>query len=281
MKKSLADFAKTNTSASDVNTDTSKPNAPKTHSFGAFKEINGDQATIDLEVLRKYNVFIATPCYGGMLTDQYFLSMFRLSQTLMQHGINFRITTLRNESLITRARNIMTAMFLESECTHLFFVDSDIEFQAQDVLRALAYDKDIMAAAYPKKALPIQYAINFKFIDQERRRIRVENGAVEVLDASTGFFMVKRRVVEKMMQEYPELHYRNDSNIDPKFNQYCYSFFDTIHDPEDNRYLSEDYTFCRRWQKLGGEIWLDPNTKLNHVGSYTFEGDVSKIINAK
>jgi hypothetical protein len=280
MKKSLADFAKNNVSASDVITDTPKTDAPKSRAFGAFKEINGDQATIDLEVLRKYNIFIATPCYGGMLTDQYFLSMFRLSQTLMQHGINFRITTLRNESLITRARNIMTAMFLESECTHLFFVDSDIEFQPQDVLRALAYDKDIMAAAYPKKALPIQYAINFKFVDQERRKIRVENGAVEVLDASTGFFMVKRKVVEKMMQEYPELHYRNDSNIDPKFNKYCYSFFDTIHDPDDNRYLSEDYTFCRRWQKLGGEIWLDPNTKLNHVGSYTFEGDVSKIINA-
>ena len=55
--------------------------------------------------------------------------------------------------------------------------------------------------------------------------------------------------------------------------------FDTIIDPVDNRYLSEDYTFCRRWQALGGEIWLDPNTKLNHVGSYTFEGDVSKAIN--
>ena len=280
MKKSLADFAKNNVSASDIIIDTPVVDAPKAHAFGAFKSITGDQATIDLDVLRKYNIFIATTCYGGMLTDQYFLSMFRLSQTLMQHGINFRITTLRNESLITRARNIMTAMFLESQCTHLFFVDSDIEFQPQDVLRALAYDKDIMAAAYPKKALPIQYAINFKFTDQERRKIRVENGAVEVLDASTGFFMVKRRVVEKMMQSYPELHYRNDSNIDPKFNQYCYSFFDTIHDPDDNRYLSEDYTFCRRWQKLGGEIWLDPNTKLNHVGSYTFEGDVSKIINA-
>jgi len=281
MKKSLADFAKTNTSASEVVNETPVTEAPKTHAFGAFKSVNGDQATIDLDVLRKFNVFIATPCYGGMLTDQYFLSMFRLTQTLMAHGINFRITTLRNESLITRARNIMTAMFLESQCTHLFFVDSDIEFQPEDVLRALAYDKDIMTAAYPKKALPIQYAINFKFTDHENRRIRVENGAVEVLDASTGFFMVKRRVVEKMMQAYPELHYRNDSNIDPKFNQYCYSFFDTIHDPDDNRYLSEDYTFCRRWQKLGGEIWLDPNTKLNHVGSYTFEGDVSKIINAK
>lgn len=275
MKKSLADFAK-----KEKVVDNQDTQVPKTKAFGAFKEINGDQATIDLEKLRKHNIFIATPCYGGMLTDQYFLSMFRLSQTLMQHGINFRITTLRNESLITRARNIITAMFLESECTHLFFVDSDIEFQAQDVLRALAYDKDIMAAAYPKKALPVQYAINFKFLDDEKRRIRVENGAVEVLDASTGFFMVKRRVIEKMIQAHPELHYRNDSNIDPKFNKYCYSLFDTIHDPDDNRYLSEDYTFCRRWQKLGGEIWLDPNTKLNHVGSYTFEGDVSKIINS-
>ena len=264
MKKSLSEM-------------TSTEKAPKR--FGAFKEVEGNQAQIDLDILRKHNVFFATPSYGGQVTDQFFLSMFRVSQTLMSHGINFRITTLRNESLVTRARNIMVAMFLESECSHLMFIDADIEFDSESVLRALAYDKPIMAAAYPKKALPIQYAINFKFIDQATKQVRVENGAVEVLDASTGFFLVKREVIEKMIQAYPELHYRNDSNIDPKFNKYCYSFFDTIHDPEDNRYLSEDYTFCRRWQKIGGEIWLDPNTKLNHIGAHTFEGDVSKIIN--
>ena len=271
MKKSLADMGSTNT---DSNHNKEAPNK----SFGAFKSVKGDQATIDLNELRKMNIFFATPCYGGMVTDQFFLSMFRVSQTFMQHGINFRITTLRNESLITRGRNILTAMFLESDCSHLMFIDADIEFQADDLLRMMAYDKPIMAAAYPKKALPIQYAINFKFINQEKKQIRIENGAVEVLDASTGFFLVKREVVEKMMQAYPELHYRNDSNIDEKFNKYCYSFFDTIHDPEDNRYLSEDYTFCRRWQKLGGEIWLDPNTKLNHVGTHSFEGDVTNII---
>ena len=271
MKKSLADMGSTNVDSSPTE---QVPN----NTFGAFKAVDGDQATIDLNVLRKMNIFFATPCYGGMVTDQFFLSMFRASQTFMQHGINFRITTLRNESLITRGRNILTAMFLESDCSHLMFIDADIEFQADDLLRMMAYDKPIMAAAYPKKALPIQYAINFKFINQEKKQIRIENGAVEVLDASTGFFLVKREVVEKMMQEYPELHYRNDSNIDEKFNKYCYSFFDTIHDPEDNRYLSEDYTFCRRWQKLGGEIWLDPNTKLNHVGTHSFEGDVTKII---
>ena len=271
MKKSLADMGSTNVDAIPTEETPHK-------TFGAFKAVEGDQATIDLNELRKMNIFFATPCYGGMVTDQFFLSMFRTSQTFMQHGINFRITTLRNESLITRGRNILTAMFLERDCSHLMYIDADIEYQADDLLRMMAYDKPIMAAAYPKKALPIQYAINFKFINQEKKQIRIENGAVEVLDASTGFFLVKREVVEKMMQAYPELHYRNDSNIDEKFNKYCYSFFDTIHDPEDNRYLSEDYTFCRRWQKLGGEIWLDPNTKLNHVGTHSFEGDVTKII---
>lgn len=275
MKKPLAQIKSAKPTSQPVNA----AEAPK--SFGAFRSVEDGKAVIDLDVLRKFNVFFATPCYGGMLTDQYFLSMFRVSQAFMQHGINFRITTLRNESLITRARNILTAMFLESDCTHLMFIDSDIEFQPEDMIRILAYDKPIMAGAYPKKALPIQYAINFKFVNPETKQIRVENGAVEVLDASTGFFLIKRETIEKMVQAYPELHYRNDSNIDPKFNKHCYALFDTILDPDDNRYLSEDYTFCRRWQKLGGEIWLDPNTKLNHVGSYTFEGDVSQIIGTK
>lgn len=245
----------------------------------AIKHVEGNKVTIDTSALRDNNIFFATPCYGGLITDQFFLSMFKTTQTLIQHGINFRITTLRNESLISRARNILTAMFLESNCTHLMFIDADIEWEQDAIIRMLAMDKDLIAGAYPKKTLPIDYAINLKFVDEARKQVRVENGAVEVLDASTGFFLIKRNVIEKMIESYPELFYVNDSSIDPKYNKYCYSFFDTIHDPDDNRYLSEDYTFCRRWQKIGGEIWLDPNTKLNHVGSYTFQGDVNKIFN--
>lgn len=248
---------------------------------GAFKSVKPGEAVIDMTELRKSNVFIATPCYGGLVTDQYFLSVFRATQNLMRHGINFRLTTLRNESLITRARNILTAMFLESDCTHLLFIDADIEFQPDDIIRALAHDKDVLAGAYPKKALPIQYAMNFKFLDKDKQQIRVENGAAEVLDASTGFFLIKRETIEKLMKAHPELHYKNDSNIDPKFNKYCYALFDTILDPKDNRYLSEDYTFCRRLQAIGGEVWVDLSTKLNHVGSYTFEGDVSKLVNVQ
>lgn len=267
MKKKLTDIS------DSVVEEKNAPELP-----GAFTKIDGNQISIDMSKLREYNVFIATPCYGGMITDQYFLSIFRTTQVLMKYGIKFRITTLRNESLISRARNILTAMFLESDCTHMLFIDADIEFDPDSVLRALAYDKDILAGAYPKKALPIQYAINFKFLDKDKKKIRIEHGAAEILDASTGFFLVKRRVYLKLIEAHPELHYKNDSNLHVNTSKYCYALYDTMLDSKDNRYLSEDYTFCRRWQKLGGEIWLDLNTKLNHVGSYTFEGDVGKML---
>ena len=80
-----------------------------------FKSVEGDRLTIDMDFLRGMNIFFATPCYGGAVSDQFFLSMFRMSQVLMQYGVKFRITTLRNESLVTRARNILTAMFLEDK----------------------------------------------------------------------------------------------------------------------------------------------------------------------
>jgi hypothetical protein len=270
VKKSLEDF--------DITTAVLDDSGDKK----ALRFDGNGQAQVDLNILReKCSVFFATPCYGGLVTDQYFLSIFKASQELVRHGITFRLTTLRNESLVTRARNILTAMFLDSGATHLFFIDADIEFEPDSVIRMLAMDKDIIAGAYPKKALPVQYAMNFKYIDPVKKQIRVENGGVEVWDASTGFFCIKREVFEKMIVAYPDLHYKNDSNISPTLQKYCYAFFDTMIDKDengDNRYLSEDYTFCRLWQRLGGEIWMDLSTKLNHVGSYTFEGDLSKIV---
>lgn len=244
----------------------------------AAKEVATSSFLSD-EELSKQNIFFATPCYGGKMDDQFYLSNYKLWQALTDKRISHQVTTLRNESLITRGRNILTAMFLSRpDATHLMFIDADIEFEAADVIKLIRANVPIAVGAYPKKTLPIQYAINFKILDPSKNLLNVKEGLVEVLDASTGFFMIKREVIEKMIVAHPELHLKNDSSIDPSLNKHCYALFDTSLDPMDNRYLSEDYTFCRRWQKLGGQIWLDPTIKLNHVGSYTFEGDVSKIL---
>lgn len=233
------------------------------------------------EQLHECSVFFATPCYGGLLTDQFFLSMFRLVEELRKYQISHQLTTLRNESLIPRARNILTAMFLASPCTHLMFIDADIEFEASDVIKLLRLNEPVAVGAYPKKTLPIQYAVNLKIMDPTTGAVNVKGRAVEVLDASTGFFMIKREVIEKMVLAYPELHIKNDSSINPDLNKHCYAFFDTHIDETDNRYLSEDYFFCRLAQKLGLKIWLHRDIKLNHVGSYTFEGDINKIFGGR
>ena len=231
--------------------------------------------TIDID--KTIYPFIATPCYGGMTSDRYTCSMLNTQSLFMESGIDFEYSTLRNESLITRARNILVSQFMTTRCTHLFFIDADIEWDANDALRLPCYAKDIVVGAYPKKTLPPQLALNFKYADRERTKLIKEGPLVEVLDGSTGFFCIKRSVIEKMMKEYPETRYRNDSNINKNMENYCYALFDCIIDEEDNRYLSEDYAFCRKLQKMGGKIWLDTSVSLNHCGAHIFESNIHEI----
>ena len=89
--------------------------------------------------------------------------------------------------------------------------------------------------------------------------------------------MIKRQTIEKMAEAHPELQYNNDINVDKALDKYTYALFDTVIEEGTRRYLSEDYTFCRRWQKLGGEIWLDPNINLNHYGTIPFRGNPTVI----
>lgn len=262
------------------------------------------QVTLNLDEVRKSKFFIATPCYGGALTEPYFRSVIKLMTFFNSHKIPLAFGTIANESLVTRARNVLLAYFLNSDYTHLMFVDADIEFKVEDLLKLYVHDKDVVVGAYPKKgvnwthiknsialdpkkelspqqvgALGSDYAINFKFKNKETKTVEVENGLIKLHDAGTGFMMIKREAILKMIEKHPELKYNNDvqmGNVDLKDN--FYALFDTMIDPVDKRYLSEDYTFCRRWQAMGGDIYLDPSISLNHYGSFCFQGNPEMII---
>ena len=97
-------------------------------------------------------------------------------------------------------------------------------------------------------------------------------------ETGTGFMIIKRQVLEKIIKAQPELKYVNDMPLPEAVKQQSYSIFDTMHCPKTNRYLSEDYTFCHRWIALGGEVWVDPRTQLNHWGGHTYKGNISKIL---
>ena len=291
-----------------------KKTAKKTKTVETTPEANNDvmyklldeKIEIPLGLLRQKHIFIATPCYGGQLGEPYFRSMIKLAILCNKYNIQYTISTLANESLITRGRNTLVSFFMENpQATHLFFIDADIEFNAEDVLRMVAYDKPIIVGAYPKKALnwtsiinaarnpelneteetieghSSNYVVNFDFLKNDKGentpQVQIEDNLVKLKDAGTGFMCIQKDVIQKMFDAHPEFKYVNDINVDQKFEPFMYALFDTIIDPESRRYLSEDYMFCRTWQNMGGEVYLDPRTALNHVGHYTFRGNIRKL----
>jgi len=111
----------------------------------------------------------------------------------------------------------------------------------------------------------------------------MKQGFIEVMDAATGFMLIKREVFIKMAKKYSHLKFKVDQHLgQPHETKYShheksdwnYAFFDTMIDPETKRYLSEDYAFCRLWQKIGGKVYADIMSGLTHYGTYAFHGNV-------
>ncbi len=196
---------------------------------------------------------------------------------------------------MTRARNGAVAVFLENETwTHLIWIDADIGFHPRAVHRLLLSDYDISAGIYPLKielwpenGPPVgmsrnqfvntyaRYPVNTGFAGEDMVTIEVlDDGFMKLREAPTGLMCIKRQVFVEMMKAYPELKYTPDS-IGVDANKHYYRFFDTSVDPETNRYLSEDYTFCRLWEKLGGSIYVDATSNLTHQGFQGLYGRLS------
>lgn len=228
------------------------------------------------------SIYIATPAYGCIVSNAYLSSLLVLRMQLAKRGINTVVQLTGNESLVQRARNLMTAQFLQSDCTHMLWIDADIAFPAETVLAMLESDKDVVTAIYSKKSIDWQRAyaaqapggeplqqrgldFNLNLIND----VPLELGRYcQVLDAATGFMLIKRSVIERMCQAYSCLRCINDvPGSDVK--EYT-ALYDCFIDPDSRRYLSEDYAFVRRWQLLSGKVYACLKTPLGHVGSFTF-----------
>ena len=227
----------------------------------------------DVAKLRTFRLHFCVPCYGGQLTEGFFISMLKFMNAANQIGMSYTVDTMVNESLIPRGRNSLVAKFLcfEPRSTHLVFIDADIGFEPEEILKLCLADKDVIGGLYPKKALPIQYVVN-KVQDGEK-----SGNIVEVSNLGTGFLMIRREVIETIIANHPELHYQDEIGLDPKFAPYKYAIFDTMIDPATKEYLSEDYTFCKRWRDMGGKIFADLSISLNHSGYYNFRGDPTQL----
>jgi len=227
------------------------------------------QIQVDLDYLRTTRVHICMPCYGGMMTEQTFMSFVKWGNTCRQLGIDWTVETMTNESLISRARNTLTAKFLNTpESTHLMFIDADIGWEPWHLLVMINARKDVIGGLYPMKSLPVKWCVNG--IPGKEEGTPEQPHLVEVSKTGTGFLLIKRDVFEKLDQHPATRHFNNDIGLPEELNKYMKTYFDTA--VRENRYYSEDWTFCENWRDLGGEVYVDKRVLLRHVGTYVFDG---------
>lgn len=241
-------------------------------------------------------VMVATPCYSGQCHALFTHSCIGLAHIAKELGVHLQFDFLINESLVQRGRNRLVADFLDTECTHLMFIDADIRFDPFDVFRILNLcegERLVIGGSYSKKAIhwprvltaakngvadpeDLQCAatsacLNLSDDAKKDRKISLFE-PVEVLDLPTGFMMIHRDVFLKMKDAMPSIEYTDD--VGPDLRK-MHAFFDCF--IRDGRYLSEDYAFVRRWQDLGNKVYLCPWVSTTHFGSHGFVFDLPRL----
>lgn len=227
--------------------------------------------------MNSISVFVATPMHAGTCTDGFSLSCISLQKLALMKGIEVDFIFLSGNAMITSARNKLVNLFLKSNFSHLLFIDSDISFNAEQVLEMILSDKDIIGAVYPQKDIVwerVRQASLQGFTSQQLPSIAstyafntISNEAVslgdrdivEVKHLGTGMLCVKRNVFELLKNSVN--YYTNDEG------EKEYEFF-SVNVKEG--IFTEDFYFCEIWRRINGKVFLAPWVKLRHTGSYTF-----------
>lgn len=244
----------------------------------------------------KAKIFVATPMYGGLCTGGYALGLLNMASICSKNGIALYYAHMQNESLITRARNSLSYDFLQSEATHLMFIDADISFDSHDIVSMVDADKDIICGIYPKKEINwvsvakavtedvapkdlANYTGSFvvNLVGGATKQEGKVNEPMQIENGGTGFMLIKREVFEALKDKVPT--YTNDMFFATETNpakKVVHEFFDTSIDEETNRLLSEDYHFCKLARKHGFKVYAAPWVSLVHSGTYNFSGQLPR-----
>ena len=252
----------------------------------------------------KPHLIILTPCYNSSMYVTYTESLLQTMFMCKDMGINATVHFCRNDSLVSRARNNLIAKAMSiPTATHFLFIDADITWSPFDILKLLVADKHIVGGIYPIKNYEFDKlaanpnAVNDIFARKNKSQLKdafsnkeylqtnmvryninyvsnmleIENNLTKVKHLATGFMLIKRSVIEVMSKAFPQTKYVDDVNfLSGKENDFAYALFDC--GVEDNHYLSEDWMFCRRWQKMGGSVYADITINLDHTGVETYKG---------
>ena len=200
----------------------------------------------------KPKIYVATPCYD-MMRIETCVSLMDMFSTLGRSGIECKFKSVKT-SLVTHGRNLLTCGFLDSDFDYMLFVDADVEFKPEAVMRMLVPKKDIICTPYRVKNEPAipEYAVKFK----DKNDIKILPwDIVEIEEGPAGLTLIKRVVFERLMDKRPDLKINFDEPTRKKMNEeigamedaidrYMYNFWDTTFRLDTGEWKGEDLSFC-------------------------------------
>jgi hypothetical protein len=291
-----------------VNTPSVEPQ-PQPNNVEPPKQLNLDTIFRQYVSNNKVKLYVLTPCYGGLCHVNYINKIMETKDVLASYGVPMVLQFIRNESLITRGRNnLMAKSMYDKDMTHILFIDSDITWEPADVLKLLIDNKELCGGIYPikkyfwdrlkgenlkqilaKKDLPYnkmyseeqiiyQNLLQYNFNYLQGSNVRIENNCMEVYTLATGFMMIQRSCIEKLIEAHPETKYVDDCGfLHGDENKYAYALFDCA--IVNTHYFSEDWLFCHRWKNIGGKIYADVSINLWHTGQEDYQGRLISTLN--
>jgi len=223
-------------------------------------------------------IVVATPAYGGQLTVNYVNSLIRSQVLFQQYGIQIHVMFLCNHSLITMARNRIVAEIFRQDkhdWDSIVWIDADISWQPEDLLKLALHDEDVVCGTYRKK---IHEACHFTIKLIPGKETPDERGLIEVEATGTGFLRVSRNAMQDLLasekMSYTEKLTHADST--PVMME-IKNLFESGN--KNGEMLSEDFFFCSKLRERGYKIMLDTKIDLGHDGSFTYRGSMSHYLN--
>jgi hypothetical protein len=240
---------------------------------------------------KPYSIFVATPVHSEC-SIHYTQALLELQKLTFKKNIQITFQLMKS-SLVTQGRNLCVSGFIESNFTHMLFIDSDIYFHAESIIKMIEKDKDIISIPYPLKTMMWDKAMDniknnkiktmndlkksfntYPIRVEDDKDIKLDKGVMEVTHSPTGCMLIKRSVIDKMIKAYPEKAIVQKTVINGEYvnKPNMWNFFDTIHDPETKTYLGEDFSFCKLWKDIGGKCYAFIGDTIVHIGEHQYEG---------
>jgi len=220
------------------------------------------------------SLFIALPAYDFKVSLKLAISLAQFAQQAQKHGIDIQIGSICGCSVVSRARNLLTQDLLDSDCTDLIFIDSDINFDAADIFRLMAWTSDPkkgIVAGVPRTRSTTKTYIGTLDYDENGELTMNGRGLVRAKRVATAFMLVRREVFEQMAAAHPEWKY-----YDTRSDRTLTAMFDF--QVTEEGYMGEDFLFCDRARELGFDVWIDPSISLGHMGVQEYIGNYGKDI---